>query len=188
MKMNDLTVIAIVAVATALAAVVVLEPLELAVAVDTQPAVVKVPPVVFKSVEFSLTTDKKSYEAGDKPVIKLKVVNTTNAPVSVRPKLSMNVTRIMSMMSRMEPMPVSKWTNDCAITLKPKETRTIELPTKVAMEAGSLVSFSLTGSKEPNRRFPLGPALSIKGEVPGRAMIAPVVVTKVSNQIIKTDA
>jgi len=94
-----------------------------------------------EGVALTLQLDKAAYKAGEKPIVTLRAVNTRDRATNVQAVVVMSSMSPASMVSRSMPAPAAVWSTPCRIALGPNETRTIELPTKTALPAGSLTSF-----------------------------------------------
>ena len=112
-------------------------------------ASVTVPTLKTKGVELTLTSDKKTYAPGDKPILTLKATNLRNQPASVSVVVSMTSTSLAAMVSRTMrlPSPGSIWSTSCKIALGPGETKTLDVPTSSPVAAGTMVSFAMGTGK-----------------------------------------
>ena len=90
-------------------------------------------------VQVSVRLDKPQYRAGDKPVVVVTAVNRSGCARSTNVGLEMSSTRPPSYVSRSVALPRPIWSEPCMIALPAHQSRTLELPTNVAVEAGSVL-------------------------------------------------
>lgn len=143
MKTSDLTVVSLVALVTAVIAVMLANAVPDAIAVEQQQKALVPGMLTVDGVELVLRVDAATSKPGKKPVLTVTAVNTGDQPVEMNTQIHMTSTSLGSMVSRRAPMPKNVWTESCYISLKPNETRTYELTAKAAVGKGSIVSFSM---------------------------------------------
>ncbi len=150
MKARDLLVIGCTALVTALAAGWILHPSNTANAVPKQAAGLRVAPAILENdgIELSLKANKQTYQAGDKPVMTLTVVNVSDQPKSVEVKVRMLASSPASKFSRMVSLPSESWTDTLLVALKPNERKALVLPTGAKLAAGKDIFFTLQVDKQ----------------------------------------
>ena len=74
----------------------------------------------------------------------MKAVNAGDCAAQVPVTVTMTVAQAPSPFSRRLALPTKAWSAPCDDVLKPKETRMFDLPTGVAVQAGTMVSFVVT--------------------------------------------
>ena len=147
MRLKDLLPVLGVAAATMAFTLALLGPGQV-VATDPAPAITPLiaqPKLTIDGCVFALKVDKESYQPGDKPALTVTVTNPTDAPVETSVALSVSSQSMASMFSRrMVPAaPSDTWTKQCDVTLKPGETKTIEVTVEKALEAGHMITISM---------------------------------------------
>lgn len=106
----------------------------------------------------SLAFHKKAYDKGDKPVLRLTAVGGKRA-VTVDATVNMRTLQPASPHSRMMPIPMLAFTKQVPISVKPGETKVIDLPTGVAVDAGTTSTFDLAvGEKSTAASFSISPS------------------------------
>lgn len=146
MKTKDLVTITAVALGTATLTVLTFwsAPLEAGNEAEQMTAEIAKPKLVAKGVEVTLAAaESRAFKAGDEPVFDLTAVNPTCEPVSVAIRLAMTGTSPASLMSRLPVMPTMLWQDCHTLALKPNETKTIAVPTKTKLPAGTMFSVTL---------------------------------------------
>ena len=103
----------------------------------------RLPALEVQGVTVMIQTDKASYEAGDRPVVKVTARNPSDKPADVDATVVMTTTAPASPFARMLPRPTKVWSRECKVALAPNETRTFELQADVAVAAKKVVSFTL---------------------------------------------
>ncbi len=103
-----------------------------------KPTIVQ-PQLTSAGCRFSLSTDKATYAAGEPLVIRIEANNPTDKPVETTVWATVSTASPMVTLSRVAPMPAIPWSGDCAVSLAPGETKTVELETGInAPVAGSI--------------------------------------------------
>lgn len=145
MRKRDAFVVIGVAVATMAVALMLWSALPMANATSERVNVTKVATPVLEAngVRLTLTLDRKTYAEGDTPVLTIKAENTQESPVTVEAMVTLMTMQLASPMFRRMPMPTKRWSHPCKIALGPRETKSIELPTAVALKAGTSGWFTL---------------------------------------------
>ena len=94
---------------------------------------------------FTLKAYKEAYQPGDKPALTVTVTNPTDAPIETSVALSVSAQSMASMFSRRMtvPSPSDTWTKQCDVTLKPGETKTIEVTVEMALEPLHMITISM---------------------------------------------
>ena len=100
------------------------------------------PTLSAENVSFKLTMDKEKYAKGEKPVLSVEVTNNSDEEVTRAVEVLMKTRNLMER-SRMPAVAVVVWKKTADVTLKPGETKTIELETDVEVKESESVSFSM---------------------------------------------
>ena len=150
MKCRDLPVIAVTAFAVMLATIALRQAMPAAIAEQksVKKEANKPPTLIVDGVALSLTFKKSDCKAGQKPKVELLAINTSKRPVKLKATDVMTTTPEPQPMARMLPRPSEVWSNTCKLKLKPGESQTIALQTKVALESGSTISFIIKVGKK----------------------------------------
>lgn len=102
------------------------------------------PKLEVSGVQLTLVTEKdRVYKAGDKPVLTLQAVNTTDKPVRLEVKSGMTATAPQSKMSRMAVRPVPLWNVKREVEVMPLATATVLLETDKPLPAGKEMTLTL---------------------------------------------
>ena len=146
MKSRDVAVVCAVAGVTAVVLVAVLVP---AMAEAEGPKgkvswVALTPELKLDGAALTLTTEKKSYRAGEKPVVLVEAKSYTDESVTVDATVRMMCKAPSSPMSRMLVMPRKAWERKCRISLDGRGTSTVSIPSDVGLAAGQEASFTVT--------------------------------------------
>jgi len=173
MRKGDLLVIAVTAFVTTVAAVSLWEATPKAIAAEqTTKETLKAPPALeIGSVRLTLDLDRTAHKAGETPVVTLTAVNTRDRASKLKVVVGMTTVQPASPMARMMPRPTQVWSHSCKVKLKPRQTRTFELPTGVALKAGNVVAFSLRAGRESitAARFSVPPSDPSPSTTPAKA-------------------
>jgi hypothetical protein len=103
-----------------------------------KPTIVQ-PTLTSAGCQFSLSTDKDTYEAGEPLVLKIEAKNPTDKPVETTVWATVSTFSDVLQISRVAPMAKVPWSGDCTVSLAPGETKTVELQTGInAPVAGSM--------------------------------------------------
>ena len=150
MKCRDLPVIAVTAFAVMLATIALRQAMPAAIAEQksVKKEANKPPTLIVDGVALSLTFKKSDCKAGQKPKVELLAINTSERPVELKATVVMTTTAKPQPMARMLLAPVEVWSNTCKLKLKPCKSQTITLQTKIALESGSTISFTIKAGKK----------------------------------------
>jgi hypothetical protein len=144
-RIQDVSLVA----ATAVLAIVLAGPLlgsGTADAVDeavapTAPAAV--PVLDADGFRLSLTLDKETYEPGQTPVVSFRAVRTGEEAAELKARVLVRSLRAELFRSRMPRLPDDVFDAPVGLRLEPGETKTLELPTKVALKPGTENTFEI---------------------------------------------
>jgi hypothetical protein len=106
------------------------------------------PKLTVDGCEFTLSTDKPTYEPGESPVLEIAATNPTGEPVKTAVRVGMSSLGLESMISRVPRRPQSLWFRDCPVELAAGETKTVTLPTEIQLVALQTVSFTLSSAEQ----------------------------------------
>jgi hypothetical protein len=143
MKAKDMGVVAAVAVVTAALVMVLNGVMPSAIAVQAGRKGPAPGTLTVDGVILTVEVDAASFKPGQKPVVRVKAVNTRDVPVVARADLSMQSLSLASRMSRMPVMPQSIWDEGCQMSLEANETKTFELATNVPVPKGVAITVTM---------------------------------------------
>jgi len=158
MKTKDILTVTSVALGTATLTVATFWSGPLDAGIDTAlPATIAKPSLVSHGVEMTIAAaGGQVFKAGEQPVFELTAVNTTNQAASASVCVAMTCSAPADPLSRVIRMPSTLWQQEQLVTLKPGETKVLQLSTRTNLPANSLISVSLrelepkpTGNSEP---------------------------------------
>jgi len=142
--MKDACVVSGVAAVTAAAVFAVARPRTVVAEGEAKAAPVERPALKVDGVVLTLELDKQKYEAGEKPKLTLKAVNTRSEPASIDAAVLMLVRPPAPMMSRMMPASKEAWRHECALGLGAGETKAVDLIAERALAAGESATFNMS--------------------------------------------
>ena len=93
---------------------------------------------------FVAKLDKATYQAGDRPTLRVEATNQSGQPVETGVWLGVSGSAPLNQLSRMPPRPGSLWGGRCTVSLKPGETKTVTIPTDAELAAGQIISIVLS--------------------------------------------
>jgi hypothetical protein len=106
------------------------------------------PELTIDVCRFTLSLDKPEYAPGENPVLTVVATNPSREPVATSATISITATSPQSMMSRRLVLPTPLWTGECAVSLRPGESRAFTVETNAALPAGQMVSVSMSGKQQ----------------------------------------
>ncbi len=96
--------------------------------------------------EFTVTTDKPTYQPGEAPTLQVRAVNPSEKAVETTVWVSVSANEIASLVSRVPfaktPEPV--WSHKWLVQLGPGEEKEITLKTEAELSVGQMVSVTLS--------------------------------------------
>jgi hypothetical protein len=170
MKTKDILTITTVALGTATLTVAAFwaGPIEAGGDADAPPAKLAKSRLVSDGVELTLASaDGRVFKAGDQPEFELTALNTTQQAASTSVQVTMTSFAPADAMSRVGPRPKVLWHREQIVTLKPNETKTVNLGASTNLPANSVISVSL--GEQSQKAAPFAPgieALSFSTMVP----------------------
>ena len=180
MRLKDLLAVLGVAAATMAFTLALLGPGQVE-ATDPAPPIAPIiaqPELTIDGCVFALKADKESYQPGDKPALTVTATNPTGEPVETSVALSVSSQSMASMLSRrlMPSSPSDAWAKQCDVTLKPGETKTIEVTVEKPIEPGHIVTISMRDKDEQTAVSKLLPAVNANVQAaPDNVQVAPTV-------------
>jgi hypothetical protein len=88
------------------------------------------------SLELSVSGVKALYKAGEIPALELQAINKGTSTIDATATLTLMITAPSSPMSRVLPIPMQAWRKECPLSVAAGQTKTIALPTNVALASG----------------------------------------------------
>jgi len=147
MRKKDWLVVAGTALVTVAATVALCRGIPDAIAVEQGEVKAPIPVLGVDGVKLSLALTLKagqtSCKSGEKPKVTLRAVNEQSDPVTLDVTVAMTTMQPASPFSRMMPMPAQVWSKECEVELGSLASKTIDLPTSIAVQAGQTVAFMI---------------------------------------------
>lgn len=94
--------------------------------------------------EFTVTTDKPTYQQGEAPTLRIRAVNPSQKAVETTVWVSISADEIASFISRVPKAPEPVWSHKCLVQLGPGEEKEITLETEAELSVGQMVSVTLS--------------------------------------------
>jgi hypothetical protein len=105
------------------------------------------PQLTSQGCNFTLKTDRETYEEGESPVFEVTATNTTQSPVKATVWVTVSATSPVTRMSRMLPRPHVLSSQEVAFSLEPGQTVSKKVTCEAKLPAGQSVSIVLGDKK-----------------------------------------
>ena len=138
------------------------------------------PKLVVNGSELSIAIDGQTGPAatllpGKAPVLRLLASNPTETTVDLSYRVSLSMSPPVDLRSRTLPSPKEVWHCEELLTLRPGESKTLELDTKASLDAGTNGHVRLEVGKQEIVALRLAvPRPDAKGQTPGQVLTPPV--------------
>ncbi len=114
--------------------------------------------------KFTLKADKEAYDAGQSPTLTLTASNPGDKPAEATVWILVSASAPTSPFARMLPIPESVWSHKLTVNLKPGETKTETIETKLALPTGKDITITLSDKSQ----------VIVAGDLRARAATVPV--------------